>query len=517
MKRILMVLISVYALMSVSAHKVTVKSYGLEKLTDTDNITELIIDGDIDILPDLNVNNFPNLKHIVINGDVSYLPGTALRHWPALETLDIIGVVGYTDGLIFYDCPKLRTVNFNGPVIFTSGWPILNKCPKAEHVYINGLVLQWEFDEVKECPSFRGYEINGAILNKSRADIAVLPYDEFVARKEEFMPQMKQLAQWVKKSLAGEIGENSFKQAYLAQDYIKSLLDNCDAVDLYAGWVVTGPYVDPDFNLPKLDLLKKSAPYTSSTGQRIDFTYSEPSDSILTVTRLRFNLDSVAGNGDELSRIKNLLHFVHESVRHNGSAPAPQVPANFGALYDICKKENRSLNCYFMAVMLTEVLLAEGIPARFLVCLPKFCELDSDSHIIATAWSRDLKKWVWVDPTFDAWVTDENGVMLSPEEVRKRLIADEPLVINDYANWNHENDQTVDHYLKEYMAKNLYIIGCNTINQAEPEGTLSCRSVPVEKGKRVYLVPEGISYGGSYDIQTTDPDVFWAPPVIPEK
>ncbi len=512
-----MILISALTVMSAMAHQVTVKGPELEKLTDTESITELVIDGDIDEFPSLDVNNFPKLKHIVINGDVGYLPGPALRHWPALETLEINGVVGSTDGLIFYDCPELRSVTFNGPVIFTSGWPILNKCPKAEHVYINGLVLEWLFDEVEECPSFKGYEINGAILEKSRADIPVISYDELLARKEEFMPQMERLGEYVRKSLAGEIGKKSFKKAYRAQDYIKSVLDNCDAADLYAGWVVTGPYVAPDFYLPKLDLLKKSAPYTYGTGQKIDFTYAEPSDSILTATRIRFNLDSVAGSGDELSRIKNLLHFVHESVRHNGSAPAPQVPANFGALYDICKAENRSLNCYFMAVMLTEVLLAEGIPARFLVCIPKYYDFDSDSHIIAAAWSRELGKWVWVDPTFDAWVTDENGVMLGPGEVRKRLIADEPLVLNDYANWNHENDQTVEAYLKEYMAKNLYIIGCNTINQAEPEGEQSRRSVPVEKGKRVYLVPEGISYGGSYDIETTDPDAFWAPPVIPEK
>lgn len=517
MKRFLLVLVIALAVTNATAHKIMVKAHELEKITNIENVTELIIDGDIDVFPDLNVNSFPNLKHIVINGDVAYLSGTAFRYWPALETLEINGVVACTEGLIFYKCPELRSITFNGPVVNTSRWPILNNCPKADHVYINGIVLDWDFADVEDCPLFKGYEISGAILNKSIVDMPIVSDLEFLARKDELMPQMLMLSSWVKKSLAGEIGEFAFKFAFKIQDVVKSVIDRYDACDLYADWAVTGPYVDSDFNLPKLDLLKKSAPYTYGTGQKIDFTYAAPSDSILTATRIRFNLDSVAGNGDELSRIKNLLHFVHESVRHNGSASAPQVPVNFGALYDICKAENRSLNCYFMAVMLTEVLLAEDIPGRFLVCMPKYHDLDYDSHIIAAAWSRDLGKWVWVDPTFDAWVTDENGVMLGPAEVRSRLIADEPLFLNDYANWNHEDAQTVEHYLKQYMAKNLYIIGCNTKNQAEPEGKLSSRSTPLEKGQRVYLVPEGISYGAYSDIQTTDHDAFWAPPMLNEE
>ena len=33
-----------------------------------------------------------------------------------------------------------------------------------------------------------------------------------------------------------------------------------------------------------------------------------------------------------------------------------------------------------------------------------------------------MQKWLYIDPTMDAWVTDENGTMLSIAEVRERLI-----------------------------------------------------------------------------------------------
>ena len=35
-----------------------------------------------------------------------------------------------------------------------------------------------------------------------------------------------------------------------------------------------------------------------------------------------------------------------------------------------------------------------------------------------------MKKWLWIDPTFDAYVMNEKGELLSIEEVRERLISD---------------------------------------------------------------------------------------------
>ena len=37
-----------------------------------------------------------------------------------------------------------------------------------------------------------------------------------------------------------------------------------------------------------------------------------------------------------------------------------------------------------------------------------------------------MQKWLYIDPTMDAWVTDENGTMLSIAEVRERLINNQP-------------------------------------------------------------------------------------------
>ena len=47
-----------------------------------------------------------------------------------------------------------------------------------------------------------------------------------------------------------------------------------------------------------------------------------------------------------------------------------------------------------------------------------------------------------MDPTFNAYVKDEHGNLLSIAEVRERLITDQPLYLNEDANWNNKSKQT---------------------------------------------------------------------------
>jgi hypothetical protein len=108
----------------------------------------------------------------------------------------------------------------------------------------------------------------------------------------------------------------------------------------------------------------------------------------------------------------------------------------------------------------------------------------------------------------DAWVTDENGTMLSIAEVRERLINDQPLVLCETANWNHENQQTKAYYLDYYMAKNLYYFVCKKFSRFNPESDY--RPNPAEEDIR--LIPVGFVNNNWKCDTTTDPNVFWAKP-----
>jgi hypothetical protein len=63
-----------------------------------------------------------------------------------------------------------------------------------------------------------------------------------------------------------------------------------------------------------------------------------------------------------------------------------------------------------------------------------------------------------MDPTNDAYVMDERGLLLGPGEVRERLISDRPVRLNEDANWNHRSKVVADQYLYDYMAKNLFAL-----------------------------------------------------------
>ena len=57
-----------------------------------------------------------------------------------------------------------------------------------------------------------------------------------------------------------------------------------------------------------------------------------------------------------------------------------------------------------------------------------------DCHVIVTAYSTTLKKWVWLDPTFNAYVMNQKEELLSIQEVRERLVEGKPLLLTPEAN-----------------------------------------------------------------------------------
>ncbi len=235
--------------------------------------------------------------------------------------------------------------------------------------------------------------------------------------------------------------------------------------------------------------------------------YYQPKESKnLRMVRDYFKLDSVAGQGDELSKIINLLHFAHDNIRHDGGN---QAFAELDAidLYNYYKTTGKGVNCRQLAISLCEMYLSMGIPARYVTCMPAD-SLDYECHVINTVWSEQLQKWLYIDPTMDAWVTDENGTMLSIAEVRERLINGQPLVLCETANWNHESQQTKEYYLETYMAKNLYYFVCKKLNRFNPE-SLYRNNDPADD---VRLIPVGFVNNNWKCDTTTDPEVFWAKP-----
>ncbi len=217
-------------------------------------------------------------------------------------------------------------------------------------------------------------------------------------------------------------------------------------------------------------ILKKAEKYNPADQRQVPkFTYQSSDNPNLRILRKTFNLDSIAGTGNDISQILNLMHWVHNLIPHDGNHANPVVK-NALSIINECKKEHRGLNCRGLATVLNECYLSMGIKSRFITCLPKdSLKIDFDCHVINSVYSTSLKKWIWIDPTNDAYVMNEKGELLSIAEVRERLISDKPLILNPDANWNHKTSLTKEIYLKNYMAKNLYILKCPLSSEYDTE------------------------------------------------
>lgn len=236
------------------------------------------------------------------------------------------------------------------------------------------------------------------------------------------------------------------------------------------------------------------------------FFYEAPTSDNLKEVRKFFNLDSVAGNGDEISKIINLLAWAHNNIRHDGNNYAL---CEFDAIdiYNYNKSTGKGVNCRHLAISLNEIYLSMGFKSRYMTCLPKD-ENDVDCHVINCVYSKTLQKWVWVDPTNNAYVKDENGNLLSIEEVRERLIDGRPLVLNEDANWNNEAKTIKENYLDSYMAKNLYWFECPVESKFNPESRYRSTN-----NTFIRLYPTGFERLESNSrVITYNPSYFWQAP-----
>jgi hypothetical protein len=198
-----------------------------------------------------------------------------------------------------------------------------------------------------------------------------------------------------------------------------------------------------------LSILRSTAGYKESERYAIRFEYR--TDTNLDLLRNRYALEEIAGNGDEQSRMINVMNWVHNRIAHNGARPIPHDRNALSLLEDSVKE----LDCRGLATILNEAYLALGYSSRITLCLPKDIS-DGETHAVVSVYSNQYNRWVMMDPTSSAYVTDSSNELLGIREIREKMVAGEKLMLNPDANWNGKVPRTTEEYLYEYMAKNLY-------------------------------------------------------------
>lgn len=485
----------------------------------------------------------PRLQEIRIN-NVVYIAARSFHHLDNLRHWEVRGWLGHMDGwYTIADCPRLERIDFRGPVFTTGGDIVFARCPRLETAVLHDIVWNTNFGKAEDCPAFRGYEAPGPVYASAYPDYIPLrpatgpEADSRYPRAVEEARKLFREEGLAAKGLPGYTAQymaTVFFQASLQALRLGETREGQDYLDLalgcgYPDWEKF--YADSALirrtlgakEISRIEthtdslrmlsdylyILRRTPPYRAEDKAHEPFTYAPPSDSLLRAIRTGLRLDSIAGEGnDEVAQIKNLMYWLHDKIRHDGSSSWPDCPYNALALIRHAEQEGRGYNCRFLAMILNDLYLAMGFPSRFLTCQPKAYDTDPDCHVINMVWSRTLGKWVWMDPSFAAYVTDERGLLLHPGEVRARLISGAPLILNEDANWNHQSRQTKEDYLDNYMAKNLYLLSARLRSESEAESYDR-----VFKSPQIALVPAGSDFRRG-EVLTADSAYFWqAPPL----
>ncbi|MDB5133328.1 MAG: transglutaminase protein [Mucilaginibacter sp.] len=275
-----------------------------------------------------------------------------------------------------------------------------------------------------------------------------------------------------------------------------------------------------------LKILKKAGDYNNHDNRKIPaFTYQSAADTQLVALRKKYNLDSIAGYSNEESRVLNLMHWVHNTINHIGVSNGGIKELNADAIITTTRANKIGVSRKELATVLNDLYLAMGFKSRKIYCLPRdSAENDADFHVINIVYLTSQKKWIWVDPTNDAYIMNRDGELLNIEEVRKLLVNNKTVIVNPEANLNRHESVTENEYLA-YMEKNLYLFYCPLNSEYDYETKSANKTVTY-----IYLLP--LDYGKTYAFKsetndkslgltniiyrTNNPSLFWQEPTEKE-
>jgi hypothetical protein len=193
----------------------------------------------------------------------------------------------------------------------------------------------------------------------------------------------------------------------------------------------------------------------------------------------KYNLQDIAGNGNDFEKSINVMRWVNDNVMHNwnnNDIITVQCDALSILNYSYGKGKDFGLVCRHQAIVFTECCLALGLISKTIYCYP-YNPYDYENHVVSMVYLKELKKWGMFDPSNNAYFMNNEGLILSPTEARYYLSINE---IQTNADIRKDTN-----YYKRYMAKNLFYIKYCAKN--------TFGSDLVKDQKTYYLIPYGFN------------------------
>lgn len=203
-----------------------------------------------------------------------------------------------------------------------------------------------------------------------------------------------------------------------------------------------------------LHLLRVFDKFETESKIRLNFNYQSMDNRNLTLIKEMFDLERIAGSGDEVSKLLNLFKWLNSNIVHDGS----QIytgESNAIAIINYVK-QGKSINCRMVSIALNDIFLAMGFKSRVVTCMPIGFDF-KDCHVVNIVYSNTLDKWLFFDASLGVYFKDANGVLISLEELRGAIIDNREMLINEAY---YEGKLVEKDYYLKYMAKNLFRFAC---------------------------------------------------------
>jgi len=202
--------------------------------------------------------------------------------------------------------------------------------------------------------------------------------------------------------------------------------------------------------------LLKAFPLVATEKNDVCFLYDN-NHANYSLLKDKYPIEAVAGDGNDFSKAVNLLHWVSEHIYHKGDYIGKKEHTTLDLLDNAFDKELAcGINCVGLAAILSDCLLAIGLKSRQVFIMP--CSpYDGDNHVVTQVYVNETRKWVMLDPTFNAYVINENGDYMSLLDIRNRLANQKPVFFNSEAKYNDNvwTDESAKETI-EYFAKNVF-------------------------------------------------------------
>ena len=255
-----------------------------------------------------------------------------------------------------------------------------------------------------------------------------------------------------------------------------------------------------------VDLLRTSGPFEKDT---VAFEMKILQNSARAKEiRDYFQLEQLYdADADTWTKALAIGKYVATNIPHDNQEIEPEH-RNAIDLWEYTKNIEPAFNCRLHSLLTFELLLAAGLDARYITCMPGD-EEDTECHVMNEVWLPELGKWAMIDTDMDGnYASDLDGTPLSLREIREHYISGEKMQY--HPRFKKATTKVNEHY--SYMAKNTYWFDCwENLSYFQEDWPNRQHEI----GRKIYLVPSGFK---GYEIQegtivTTDADAFWAAPV----